>query len=206
MLPALRQGARHRDAASIEFGRERTRSRARRHFAAWPGVRRTASRRDYSAIRPGREELEGARLEHLDREPHEESWAFAPVSQPGPVKIEATRCDRPRALVVGVAPQVLFGWRAPRAGRARREGAQGVRVAPWSRGPRMAVIPGTALSPVDAASAFASAAAQRASGGRAAGASRTPLVARDVGARARGCQGASPRLGPVSPPPLPQPC
>ena len=76
--------------------------------------------------------------------------------------IEGNPIDRPRALVVGVAPQVLF-----LDGDHLAPGALGIKERKVFESPpepraRMAVIRDS-LSPVDAASAFASAAAQRAS-------------------------------------------
>jgi len=76
--------------------------------------------------------------------------------------VEGNPIDRPRALVVGVAPQVLF-----LDGEHLAPGALGIKERKVFESPpepraRMAVIRDS-LSPVDAASAFASAAAQRAS-------------------------------------------
>ena len=76
--------------------------------------------------------------------------------------VEGNPIDRPRALVVGVAPQVLF-----LDGDHLAPGALGIKERKVFESPpepraRMAVIRDS-LSPVDAASAFASAAAQRAS-------------------------------------------
>ena len=76
--------------------------------------------------------------------------------------VEGNPIDRPRALVVGVAPQVLY-----LDGEHLAPGALGVKERKVFESPpepraRMAVIRDS-LSPVDAASAFASAAAQRAS-------------------------------------------
>ena len=82
--------------------------------------------------------------------------------------VEGNPIDRPRALVVGVAPQVLY-----LDGEHLAPGALGVKERKVFESPpepraRMAVIRDS-LSPVDATSAFASAAAARASrrsGGR----------------------------------------
>ena len=76
--------------------------------------------------------------------------------------VEGNPIDRPRALVVGVAPQVLF-----LDGDHLAPGALGIKERKVFESPpepraRMAAIRDS-LSPVDAASAFASAAAQRAS-------------------------------------------
>ena len=75
--------------------------------------------------------------------------------------VEGNPIDRPRALVVGVAPQVLY-----LDGEHLAPGALGVKERKVFESPPdvpRRANPRDSLSPVDAASAFASAAAQRAS-------------------------------------------